>query len=123
MNVDDFRLQELTEGGDTQLHYHLADRATNASLQGQERVTAVSAAYTATYDDDVLLITANSPFTVTLPLARSRRITLVRVVGASTVTVARTSTDTINGATSVSITASYTPLTLKAVAGVGYIGV
>lgn len=114
---------ELTSGGDTQLHYHLADRSTPTSLQAQEKVKSVSAAYSVSYNDDYIFVTAASPLTITLPLAKGRVITVVRVSGASTVTVAATSPNTINGAASVAITASYTPLRLKGVSGTGYVQV
>jgi hypothetical protein len=117
--------QELTSGTDTLLHYHLADRVTQAHHQNDERIAWPSAAYAATYNDDyVFADTTSGAFAVTLPLARNGRIiTVVRIAGANTLTVARSGTNTINGATSLSITTSYAPRRLKGVAGVGYIEV
>jgi hypothetical protein len=120
----DFRQEhELTGGGDCLLHYHSQDRVTNDILQSAENVVSVSSAYTVTYNDDIILATAATPYTITLPIARSRRVTIVRVSGNASITVVPTASDTINGASSVIISTSYTPLRLKAVAGIGYISV
>ena len=112
---------ELLGGGDTMLHCHLSDRATPSSVQEGEKVTTVNTAYAASYADDILLVQAVSPFTITLPVARSRRLSLVRISGSSVITIARSGADTINGSSSQVLPAAYTPLRLKAVAGVGYI--
>jgi hypothetical protein len=123
MPLDSRQEYELTGGGDCLLHYHLQDRVTNDSLQAAERVVSVSSAYTATYSDDIILATAVTPYTITLPVARSRRITIVRVSGDANITVTSTPPDTINGAASMVISTSYTPLRLKAITGIGYISV
>lgn len=71
--IDQRSEQELTGGGDTLLHYHLSDRATNAGLQNDARVSLVTgAAYAiAPGDDFVVLDTTSGAVTVTLPRARN----------------------------------------------------
>lgn len=125
MTLDSRQEQELTSGTDTTLHHHLADRVTQEKLQNDERIAWPTAAYAASYNDDYIFAdTTGGAFAVTLPLARNGRIiTVVRVAGANTLTVARTGTNTLNGATSLSVTSSYAPRRLKAIVGVGYIEV
>jgi hypothetical protein len=120
--IDERQSSELTGGGDTLLHFHLADRATPRQIQNLERIAAPSTTYLVLPDDDYVFAAASAPYTITLPVATNGRVlTIVRTSGTSTITVARSGTDTINGASSVNITTSYAPLCLKAVPGVGYI--
>lgn len=124
MPLDDRQAAELTGCGDTQLHYHLADRKTNAVLQSEEKIKQVSTSYTVTSSDDYILVTAVSPVTITMPAAKGGKIyTIVRVSGASNVTVSGAGTDTINGAASLTISSSYSPHRLKTLNGTGYIDV
>lgn len=118
--------RELVSGGNTDLHAH--DIQVTASmlrrLQDLETVVYVNADYIARYSDDVLLVTATSPVTITLPLARGgQRLTVTRISGSSTVTVIPSSGDNIDLASSKSITTTAAPITLKAVRGAGYFSV
>lgn len=114
---------ELVNGGDTRLHHHREDRATQADLQAAERQVFVSADYTASYDDDYIFVMASSPVTITLPLGRDRIITVVRISGGSNVIVVPSGSETVNGATTLVIASSYAPRRLKGVKNIGYIEV
>ena len=110
--------QELTGGGDTLLHYHLQDRATNAGLQSDARVSSVSATtYTATYDDDfILLDTTLVPITVYLPLARNgREIEVVYDLGVNNVTIVPQTGETVMHEPDAVLTLKGTALRLKAI--------
>ena len=85
------------------------------AYQQLERVVSVTSAYTVKYDNDFILVdTTGGAVTITLPLARNGvHFTIIRVAGANNVTVARSGSDTIDGGTSATISASYTPYTYK----------
>jgi uncharacterized membrane protein len=80
-----------------------------------ERQTSVTAAYTVLYTDDYILVdTTAGAVTVTLPLSKNGLVfTIMRTAGANNVTVAATAPDTVNGAASITISASFTPVTVK----------
>lgn len=89
-----------------------------------EKVIMVSDSYTIRDSDDIIFVTANSPVSITFPLAKGgRRVIISRVGGSSTVTLVAPSGQTIDGASSQSITTSYSPYRLKAVKGLGYLGI
>jgi hypothetical protein len=111
---------ELVSGRDTKLHSHDFDRAvthdTLSTLQNLELPTKVSAAaYTLRPQDDYLLCDATAaPITITVPLGRGGRVfTVIRVAGGNNVTITATAPDTINGAATLVIGASFTPKKLK----------
>lgn len=91
-------------------------------LEKETTVTFAMTPYSVATADDILLCnTSGGAITVTLPAAaRGRRLTLLRTTGANNVTVNPAGSDTINGAASATITASYTPLRLKATTGGWY---
>ncbi len=122
----------LVGGMDCSLHYHSSDRVpthdTLKRLQQLKNVISVSSHYTALKKDDIILVdTTSSGITVTLPLASNGiEFTIIRIAGANSVTVARSGSDTINGAASVNITSTNAPQTFKAMPPdvvVGYIRV
>lgn len=109
---------ELVGGGDTLLHYHLADRATNAGLQKDARVVQVSSStYSATFADDfIVLDTSLSAITVTLPLSRNgREIEIILNVGPNKVTVLPQSGETIMGSADAVLTTVGTAIRFKAI--------
>lgn len=120
---------ELTGGGDCQLHFHQSDRSAThdlmMGLQSTAKVLSKSSGYTANLETDFHLLDSTSgPLAIQLPKARgSRVITFVRTAGAGNITLSRSGTDTINGGTTLVISASYSPIRLLAVDNVGYIQV
>jgi len=119
----------LTQGGDCFSHYHSEDRIPTQDflhgLQMAARVVQKSANFTASLRDDYTLVTTTSGIiTVTLPKANSNRVLVfVRVAGANKFTLVRSGTDTINGAATLDVTTSYSPVRLLALKGVGYVQV
>lgn len=118
--MDSFAEQQLTGGGDTLLHYHLADRATNAGLQSDARVVSPPSGATTyaipTDADFVLVDLTASNVTVTLPLARNgREIEVVYNAGAKVLTILPTTGDTIMGEPNAVVTVVGTALRFKAV--------
>lgn len=91
-------------------------------LEKETPVTFAMTPYTVATADDILLCnTSGGAITVTLPPAgRGRRLTILRITGANNVTVNPSGSDTIDGAASATVTASYTPLRLKATSGGWY---
>ena len=129
MALTDEQEYELTQGGDCHLHSHAFDRSITQDsvlqFQDSERIRKVTASYAVQYSDDYLFVdTTSGAVTLTLPTARGgKSYCIVRIAGANNVTIARTSPDTINGATSLVISASYAPVRLKALKGTGWIQV
>ena len=118
MPLDPRQEQELVGGGDSLLHYHLADRATNAGLQSDARVVGVSTTTYAVRDGDDFLVcdTTLVPITVTLPLARNgREIEVVYNAGVNNITLLPQTGDTTMGTTSITMTLLGMALRLKAV--------
>ena len=110
---------ELVGGGDCQLHYHRSDRTARQDfLHGLQTVTrerTVAAGETIQDSDDVVLCATGG--TRTLPTARNGREYEIVMTGTSNVTVALSGTDTIYGATTVSMTAQGMALHFKAITG------
>lgn len=90
-------------------------------LLGRTNDRIVSATYSASEDDDVLLVdTTSAAFTVTLPLVddamRGKLFTVVKTnAGANNVTVQGSSGQTIDGAASVAFNTQFTPKRYRAV--------
>lgn len=84
--------------------------------QLEKETTVTAATYTVrTADDVVLCDTTSNAITITLPLAiNGRRLTVLRIAGGNNVTVAAAGSNTVNGAASVVVSSSYSPLRLKA---------
>jgi len=128
MLTDDQELS-LTSGGDCTQHYHSADRDITheqvLQFQGSETLKLVTASRTVSYEDDFLFVsTVGGAVTLMLPIARGgKAYTVVRLSGASSVTLTPAGTDTINGAGSLVISANYSPVRLKALKGTGWIQV
>lgn len=87
-----------------------------------EKVRSITTNYTVDSDDDYILIdTTAGIITLTLPNAISRRkLIVIKTAGGNNITISPVGTDTINGASSLTITTSYSPVRLKAITG-GYI--
>lgn len=117
--MDDRQERELIGGGDTLLHFHLSDRATNAGLQADARVLTLTDDYDARVDDDFLLFdTTAGAVTTTLPLARNgKEITVTLLAGTYQITVNPQSGETIMGEPDCIITDVGTSITFKAVTG------
>lgn len=121
--LDDRDERQLVGGGDTLLHYHLADRATNAGLQSDARQRTTSdSAFSVTYDDDfVFCDTTSSNISVTLPLARNgKEFEIVKTASPNMLTILPSGTNTLAGAASVLVYVQWTALRFKAVSG-GYV--
>lgn len=110
----------LTGMGDCFSHYHSEDRKpTIDMLHGLQYLARQREVTTATYavlpDDDFLQVSVAS--TLTLPEARNgQEITITRT-GVGSVTVNRSGTDTISGATSYTLAAQWNSITIKAYSG------
>ena len=94
-------------------------------LNELERVRVITSSGGLAHDDDILLLNSSSGvLSLTLPRARGgKRLTLTRVAGANNITLSRSGSDTINGATTMTISSSYSPVRLKAINGMGWVTV
>jgi hypothetical protein len=120
MPLDALQEQQLTGGGDTLLHYHLADRVTNARLQADARqVTVTEATYIVADNDEILLVdTSAASATLTLPPSRGgKEYEVVKIAAANSITVDADGSDTICGAASMLLTLQWSAARLKAVSG------
>ena len=119
----------LIGNGDCKSHYHLDDRTpTQDFLHGLHEASKVStqtSSFTASLLVDYYLIdTTSGAVTVTMPVAKNnQQLTFIRTAGANSVTLNRAGTDMINGATSLTISTSYTPINLLAIGGLGYVSI
>lgn len=115
---------ELINGGDCPLHYHQSDRTprqdTLHGLQLVTKVRSVSTSQPITSNDDIIVATADC--TLTLPVAKGGREFIVKkyYAGGAGVVVARTGTDSIDGAASVTLTVTNAATQFKSY-GIGYI--
>lgn len=115
----------LVSGGDCNLHSHIFDRSATheqvQQLQDSESVKVLTANYTASYGDDVLLVdTTAGAVSIVLPTARGgKRYSITRVAGVADVTLLAASL--INGAASKAIVASYSAVNIKAVKNMGWV--
>lgn len=116
MALDDREETELTGGGDTQLHYHLADRVTNAQLASALREVIVSSNYTLRKNDDIVKVTASC--NITLPkMTAQREVQVIQYFSGGSVVVYPSGTDTIMGTTSLTMTTMYSSAHLKGLDG------
>ena len=119
----------LLGGNDCPLHYHASDRDIThdqvLQFQDSESVRTVTTTGNVTYNDDILLVnTTSGAVSLTLPIARGgKTYSVVRTAGANTVTLLPASGNTINAAASVVISASFTPVRIKALKGIGWVQV
>ena len=122
--IDDRSANELINGGDTRLHYHLEDRATNAGLQQAATRKTITGDTTLTYKDDFALVdTSSASITISLPLARDgREIEVVKLSPVNSVFVVPTAPNTVLGATGVIISGQYDAIRFKSVDG-GWIAI
>lgn len=111
------QLFALTGGGICYLHSHdhIISLDELHRMQQLETVVFVTAHYTCRLQDDFIFVdTTSGAVTVTLhPANYGQHITISRYAGANNVTVAAVAGETVNLAASVTITASFTPRTLK----------
>ena len=119
----------LLGGNDCPLHYHASDRDIThdqvLQFQDSESVRTVTTTGNVTYNDDILLVnTTSGAVSLTLPIARGgKTYSVVRTAGANAVTLLPASGNTINAAASVVISASFTPVRIKALKGIGWVQV
>lgn len=116
MNFSDIP-EELVGGGDTLLHFHLADRnpthQTSNQLQAVQNIqTKAGATYTLTEQDDIILADGG---TYTLPKSKFGKEYEIIMTGSTSVIVNLTSPDEIFGETSVLLEVEGTALRFKAV--------
>ena len=117
----------LVRGGYCYLHQHedryLATHDELQRLQELESLREVTSSAAITMDDDIILVdSTGGAFTLSLPASRGgKRYTFTRVGGAGNITITPQSPDTINGASSLVISSSYTPVRLKSVNGRGWV--
>lgn len=74
----------------------------NIQMQGagEFTVTAIQTTYTATYEDDIIIVTTGGPFTITLPTAvnHAGKTYTVKNLTATTITIDPNGSETIDGA-------------------------
>lgn len=119
MSLDTYHEQQLTGGGDTLLHYHLADRTpTHESVVQGTIAAAAKVVPTDPYmvtESDFYLYCANGE-TLTMPLSKANgREFEVIMTGTDPVTVNLSGSDEVYGETSVLIEEQGTALRFKAV--------
>lgn len=122
------QLNALVSGGDCTLHSHSSDRSVSheqvLAHQGSEATRVISISLVLSYSDDYVFVEADNPVDITLPVARGgKSYTIVKISGASEVTVLPASADSINGTTSLIITDPYKAVRIKAVKNHGWIEV
>ena len=107
------------------LNQSMADLSQVVNAPARDAVTTVDAAYTVEFEDGLIL--ANSTggaLTVTLPLAATmtgRVVTVKRVNGGgNNVTIARSGSDTLDGATSLTLSSQYQSYTLQSDGSAGW---
>lgn len=119
----------LVGGGDCFLHFHSEDRRPSRDmlegLQNLATVVTATADYSASLATDYHLIdTSSGIVAVELAKARGNRLTtFVKTAGGNNLVLTPTAPDTINGASSLIISSTYSPVRLLAIQGVGYVQV
>ena len=119
MPLDPRQEGELTGGGDSLLHYHLADRVpTHDTLNELQRVMharTVTTNYTCTFNDDIVLAdTASGGIVVYLPPLGTGKLFILKKRNAShTLTIQPTSGVTIDDAANKVINAKCASITVK----------
>lgn len=120
---EDYRVQQLLNGGDCTTHWHSEDRVpTQDFLHGLQSVAYTSPISSDTTlmgsEDFVFVDTSLSDVTITLPRATGQReITIVKTSQLNTLTVVTTAPDTILGLSSVAFTTQWTSRTFKGYPG------
>ena len=120
--MNNLQEQALVSGGEITLHSHPHTVTLDQlhRMQELEKVVFATGGYTVLKDDDIIFVSANG--TITLPLASNGKHVIISATGAATsVTVQPQSGETVNGASSYTISTTYQPLRLKAIKGVGYL--
>jgi hypothetical protein len=119
--MDNFSEAQLTGGGDTLLHYHLADRVpthdTLLGVQSVAKVRTISSDYTCTQQDDIVLCdTSAGVVNVTLPPATGGKILIFKKRAANhTLNIYPVGSDTIDDLSVQSLTTKCASITVKAV--------
>jgi hypothetical protein len=117
--------QSLVNSSDCPLHYHSIDRVpthdTITLLQSLINNTYINTTtYTVTNNDDYLIATIGS--TITLPNAKNgRELVFIKTVAAGSMVINAVGTDLINGASSLTKTAQWSVVKLKAIPSIGWI--
>lgn len=112
---------QLSGGSENYEHYHPEDRIpTHDTLSRLQNVasqrTITTTPYTATYNDDHLLVGATC--SVTMPSARAgKELEITMTSSGTSVTILPNGSDTLVGYTSVVITQQWTSLRFKAISG------
>jgi hypothetical protein len=125
--LDNYQYQQLTAQGTCYLHMHPAPALDQSSLVTLERAAepaVVSTSRALTMSDEVILSDpSGGTITLTLPLSSNVGFKEYRIsqVTTGTTVIARTGTDTITGATSISITTRWDSRRLKATAAHGWV--
>ena len=118
MPLDERQERELVSGGDSLLHYHLADRATNAGLQADSRVVApTSTPYNIRADEDFLVFdTSGGVVSALMPLARNgREIEIILQVAGNDLTLTPQTGDTIMGQAAAVLAIAGTAIRFRAI--------
>ena len=125
--LTDEEIAQLVRFGECFLHTHPRETLGFAERRELMAATPTTSVSTTPYSpgdrDEILLVdTTGGAISVVLPVAnKGREFRVIRVAGSANVTVTRSGADTINGATSLTVSSSYTPTHLKAIFGTGYI--
>lgn len=126
-SLNDFQFGQLTSQAECFIHTH-PKRALNQTsiveLQRSAEPKTVSTAYALTYGDEVILSNpAGGSITLSLPVSSTAGYKEYRIVQVSvgTTVIARTSTDTIKGTTSVSLTSIWSRIHIKATNSYGWV--
>lgn len=93
----------------------LDDGSGNMNLKGglAKAIKTVTAAYTITANDSTILVNSTSAITITLPAGVSGRIYTIKNISSGAVTIATTSSQTIDGASTQSLSAQYDKLSVQ----------
>ena len=107
------------------LNQSMADLSQVVNAPARDAVTTVDAAYTVEFEDGLILAdSTGGALTVTLPLAATmtgRVVTVKRVNGGgNNVTIARSGSDTLDGATSLTLSSQYQSYTLQSDGSAGW---
>lgn len=119
LQEEDFRVQQLLNGGDCTTHWHSEDRVpTQDFLHGLQgvayQVTSASNVTPSSYTDYIYCDTSSGDITVTLPVAKNgQEYTVIKTSPLNTLTVDTTAPDTIEGLSSISFTTQWTARTFK----------
>lgn len=124
--MDQIQERELLSGGACYLHDHPEDRApthdTLSRLESLAKIVTKSANYTASLDDDWILVSATC--TITLPPPKANKLwNIVCMTGTTTVTVAAPTGFTINGGSSITIASQWLGKRIKQISSTSLIAI